>query len=118
MKRSFLTFCTTLLLLAMAMPSVTWASTGTDKAINQTGTIIGTCYTIDESFVAGGFSGTYSYGSMGSAGGVKLRTNTDGDRIVFNITAPYTITKFTLEAYSNNTDAIIRATKVEDVISA
>ena len=102
-----------LLLLAMAVPVSAKTISGTDISPNQAGPITGTCYTLDANFAPSGISGSACYGNMGSDGGVKMRTNQDGNRVVFEVIAPYVVTKFTLEAYSNNTDATITATKVE-----
>ncbi len=74
---------------------------------------MGTCYALSANFVASGISGNICYGNMGSDGGVKMRTGQDGNRVVFEVLAPYVVKKFTLEAYSNNTDATITVTKVE-----
>lgn len=113
MRKIFFLFNMMQLLCAMALPVAVWARTGTDKATNQSGFITGICYTLNEDFVASGFNSNYCYGAMGNDGGVKMRTNRDGNRIVFNVSAPYTVTRFSIEAYSNNTSAIITVTKVE-----
>ena len=113
MRKFLLTLSATLLLLAMAVPVSAKTISGTDISPNQAGPITGTCYTLDANFAPSGISGSACYGNMGSDGGVKMRTNQDGNRVVFEVIAPYVVTKFTLEAYSNNTDATITATKVE-----
>lgn len=79
-----------------------WAvETGTEKAL-QTGTrneaFTGVCYSIDGTFVAG--TGNKQFGTMENCG-MKLRTNMDGNRIVFTVVEGYAIHELRMEALSN-----------------
>ena len=93
---------------------------GTEKAIKQgerSVSVIGTCYSISGDYVAG--TGNKTVGNMLNAG-VKLRTNQNGNKIVFTVTPSYVIHTFTMEAVSNylNKDGVtsdigVSVTKVE-----
>ena len=109
----------TLLTLALLSIGSAWALTGTDKASN-TGTkntdISGTSYTLPGTYIAGAGGAT----ATGMANkGVKLRTGSDGARVVFNVNEKYTFTSFKLYAVSNYalkdgaSEPCISVTKVE-----
>ena len=106
----------TLLTLALLSIGSAWAATGTEKATNQgtsNGTITGTCYTLDGTYVAG--KGGVKKGSMDNAG-VKLRTNQANNYITFTVNANYTITVFKFYCVENGTngDEQIVAVYVDD----
>ena len=62
--------------------------------------IIGTSYTIAGTYNAGG--GSKKAGTM-PTNGFKMRTGNDGNRCVFTVNSPYTITGLEIEAISNDT---------------
>ena len=106
----------TLLTLALLSIGTAWAATGTEKATNQgtsNGTITGTCYTLDGTYVAG--KGGVKQGSMDNAG-VKLRTNQANNYITFTVNANYTITDFKFYCAENGTndDEVIQAVYIDD----
>ena len=109
----------TLLTLALLSIGSAWALDGVETATN-TGTsntdVTGTCYTIPGTYVAG--KGGTMAAPMENKG-VKLRTGVDGARVVFNVTAGYTITDVVIHAVANyplldeNNEVCIFVTKVE-----
>lgn len=91
----------TLLTLLLCAVTSSWALSGVEKAKN-TGTkdtpITGTSYTIAGTYIAG--AGGSMAGDMANKG-VKLRTGSDGARVVFTVNSGYTITDFVLHGISN-----------------
>ena len=79
--------------------------------------ITGISYTIPGTYSAGGGNGKAKGGTMAS-NGFKMRTNNDGERCVFKVNNPYTITEIELEGCANDasndtTKACIAVSKVE-----
>ena len=96
-----------------------WAETGTEKA-TKTGSkdtdLSGTSYTISGTYIAG--AGSAAANGMAN-NGVKFRTGSDGNRLVFTVKSGYTITDFKLYGVSNYalidgaSEPCIAVTKVE-----
>ena len=101
MKR-FYSMKTMLLLAAMFVSGAAFADEET--SVNAKGgtasseAVTGESYTVPGDYIAGG--GSTQAGTMPNKG-FKLRTGTDGNRAVFNVNKPYTITRMELEGIAN-----------------
>ena len=111
------------LMLALFTGAVmgTWAETGTETEANQTGggkntSAVGTSYTIDGIYIAGGGS---AQASPMTSKGLKLRTAQNGATLEFTVNTDYTITKLVIAGVGNyakkdaEVDKFIDVTKVE-----
>lgn len=93
-----------LFLAALFTASVAFAETGTEKETNATGggssnaQVDGQSYYVAGSYIAG--KGSAQTGNMNSKG-FKLRTGTDGNRVVFTVNENYTIKSLELTGASN-----------------
>lgn len=109
----------TLLMLALISIGAAWADGTVEAAKNvdsKNKDLVGTCYTIPGTYIAG--AGAAAAGDMKNKG-IKLRTGSDGSRVVFTVNTGYVITDFKLYGISNYalaegaSEPCISVTKVE-----
>ena len=72
-----------------------WAATETIKTSGNNTAYNGTCVSVAGTYIAGGVSSGYS----------KLRTNQESNTITLAVKSGYKILGFSIQAYSNNSDA-------------